>query len=78
MTIEKLKSLHGARPFRPFVIHVADGASFRVDHPEFMAQSPLGRTLTLELHDGSTQHIDLLLVTRLEEVNGAGTSSATR
>ena len=78
MTIEKLKALHGARPFRPFVIHVADGASFRVDHPEFMAQSPMGRTITLELHDGSTQHIDLLLVTRLEEANGAETGTGRR
>jgi hypothetical protein len=67
MTIEKLKALHRARPFRPFVIHTADGASFRVDHPEFLAQSPTGRTVTLELGDGSSQHIDLLLVTRLAE-----------
>jgi len=67
MTIEKLKALNQARPFRPFVIHTADGESFRVDHPEFLAQSPTGRTVTLELGDGSSQHINLLLVTRLAE-----------
>ena len=67
MTIEKLKSLHRARPFRPFVMHTAYGASFPLDRPEFMAQSPTGRTVILELGDGSSQHIDLLLVTRLAE-----------
>ena len=35
MTIEKLKSVYLAQPFRPFVLHLADGRQIPVQHPEF-------------------------------------------
>jgi hypothetical protein len=78
MTIEKLRALHEARPFRPFKIYLADGASLQVENPAYMAQSPTGRTVTLELGDGSSQHIDLLLVTRLEELRRRGGNGRKR
>jgi len=37
-----------------------------VDHPEFLAQSPSGRTISVGLQDGTHEVIDLLLVTSLK------------
>jgi hypothetical protein len=72
MTIEQLRKMHQARPFQPFDIHLADGRAFAVDHPEFLAQSPTGRTIFVGLPDGTLEIIDLLLVTSLKaRRNGA-------
>jgi len=66
MTIEQLRKMHTARPFRPFEIHLADGRSIPVDHPELLAQSAAGRTIGVGVPDGTIEVIDLLLVTSLK------------
>ena len=66
MTIEQLRRIHGAQPFRPFTIHMADGRSFRVEHPEFLSHSPTGRTVIVHQPDDSFDILDLLLATELE------------
>ena len=72
MTIEQVRRLYDARPFKPFVIHLADGRRIRVEHPEFMASAPSGRTIIVYQPDDSFNVIDLLLVTDLEvKSNGA-------
>ncbi len=70
MTIEQLKNLYNAAPFRPFVIHLADGRKIPVKHREFMATAPSGRTIVVYETDDSFNIIDLLLVTSLEVKNG--------
>lgn len=70
MTTEQLRSIHQAAPFKPFVIHVADGRSFRIPHREFLSQSPGGRMLFVFHDDEAFSVIDLLLVTELEVGNG--------
>jgi hypothetical protein len=72
MTIEELQKMHGARPFHPFEIHLADGRTLTVEHPEFLARSPAGRTIAVGLPDGSHEIVDLLLVVSLKpRSNGA-------
>ena len=66
MTIERLHELYRAQPFRPFVIHLADGRDVPVLHREFMASVPTGRTIVVMQPDESVNVIDLLLVTDLE------------
>lgn len=66
MTIEQVRVLYEAEPFRPFVIHLADGREIPVHHREFVAQAPSGRTLVVYQPDDSMNIIDLLLVTDLE------------
>lgn len=75
MTIEQVRSMHAARPFRPFRIHMADGRSVDVQHPEFLAQSPTGRTIMVAKADETFEIIDLLLVTSLEPINGQARGS---
>ena len=66
MTIEQVRQLYNAAPFRPFIIHPADGRQVPVKHREFMALSPSGRTVVVYQNDDTSNIIDLLHVTDFE------------
>jgi hypothetical protein len=66
MTVEQLRSVHHAVPFRPFTIHMGDGRAFLVRHPDFISRSPTGRTVIVHHDDEGFSVLDLLLVTELE------------
>jgi hypothetical protein len=66
MTIEQLRRLHQARPFQAFDIHLTDGRSLAVEHPEMLAVPPPGRTIGVGMPDGTIEIVDLLLVTSLK------------
>ena len=70
MTIEQLRQMHQARPFQPFRVNLADGRHLDVEHPEFLAHTPTGRTVMIAKPDESFEVVDLLLVTSLDLVNG--------
>ncbi len=75
MTFEQLQKMHRARPFRPFDIHLADGRTLPVEHPEMLAVPPPGRTIGVGCADGTIEIVDLLLVTSLQpHPNGSGRS----
>ena len=69
MTITEFRTMLGAKPFREFVINLADGRAIPVKHREFALPSPSGRTVIVYQPDDSFDVIDLLLVTSLS-VNG--------
>jgi hypothetical protein len=71
MTIDQIRTLRKAKPFKPFTIHVADGAEYDVQHPENLLQSPGGRTLAVSTQGDAVVIIDLLLVTRITASNGS-------
>lgn len=66
MTVEQLKDVLHAQPFRPFTIHMGDGRSFLVKHQDFVSRSPSGRTLIVYGDDDRFSILDMLLVTELE------------
>jgi hypothetical protein len=66
MTIEQLRNVYNAQPFRPFIIHLADGRQVPVHHREFITTVPSGRTVFVFQPDDTVNIIDLLLVTDLE------------
>jgi hypothetical protein len=66
MTIEQLKAAYTAQPFRPFVMHLADGREVPVLHREFMLTVPSGRSVIVCQPDDTVNIVDLLLVTDLE------------
>jgi hypothetical protein len=66
MTIEQMRAAYQAQPFRPFVIHLADGREIPVAHREFIMSVPSGRTVIVAQPDDTVNIIDLLLVTDLE------------
>jgi hypothetical protein len=76
VTIDELRKAYAARPFRPFVLHLADGREIRVRHPEFLAMAPTGRIISVT--EGEGFHvIDMFLVTDLE-FRGRESSSRRR
>ncbi len=78
MTIEQLRQAYRATPFRPFILHLADGREIPVRSPEFMMISPSGRTIMVSQLDDSYNVIDLLLVTDLEFKNGRRRAAPSR
>jgi len=68
MKADEIRRLLHAQPFRPFVIHVADGGHLLVKHEDFVALAPSGREMLVYRHDKQDDYeiVDLLLVTRLE------------
>jgi hypothetical protein len=66
MTIEQLRDAYEAKPFRPFVLHLADGREIPVRHRDFIMAIPSGRTVSIYQPDDRMNIIDLLLVTDLE------------
>jgi len=70
MTIEQVKQLYNSAPFKPFVIHLADGRLIPYKQREFMATAPSGRKKVIYGPDDYFNIIDLLLVTSLEVKDG--------
>ncbi len=66
MNIAILRELHGARPFTPFTMSLADGRKLNVPHNEFLSFFPSGRLAILTHADDSFTLIDLLLVTAVD------------
>jgi hypothetical protein len=78
MTIDRLRNFYNAKPFQPFVMHLADGRVIPVLHPEYMASAPSGRTVTVYQPDDTMNVIDLLIVTDLEVKPGPTPSGRRR
>lgn len=66
MTLQDFRELYGSEPFRPFVMHLANGRQVGVEHPDFVAVPPVGRTVVVFSPQGRMHIVDLLLVTDLE------------
>jgi hypothetical protein len=72
MTIEQLRQLHSAQPFKAFDIHLVESRTLSVNHPEQLAISASGRTIGVARPDDTIETIDLLLVVSLKpKPNGA-------
>lgn len=74
MKIEDLRTIHQARPFRPFAIHTADGRTFPIPHNEFPAYDPEGTTIVAFRTNHTFSVLDLDLVTELEVLPANGKS----
>ncbi len=66
MTTNELAKRHGAQPFTPFSIVMADGSRYPVYHPEQLAYVQGARTCVVYTDDGELNILDLLLMTALE------------
>ena len=78
MTGEQVRSLVMATPFRPFRVHMANGKSVDVPHPDFVNVSPTGRMLIVYQSDESFEMIDVLLVTSFETFGKNGARKGRR
>ncbi len=70
MTVEQMREVLTARPFRPFVLETSDGNRLEVRHPENMMLLGAGRTVVVAKDDATAKIVDLLHVTAIDFPNG--------
>ncbi len=61
--LQRIRELYWAKPFQPFTIHLADGRAVQVSHPELLAISNSGKTITVYQLDDSMSIINLSMIT---------------
>ena len=66
MTSNIIRRLLDAVPFSPFTIHVADGTSIRVPHPDYCTLTQGGRMFFINTKDDDFEWVDVFLITRAE------------
>ena len=67
MRPDEFRKMIRAEPFRPFVVHMANGRTINVAHPEFVLFLGDNRTVIVATsEDNSFEVVDLGLVTNLE------------
>jgi hypothetical protein len=69
MKVQRLREVMHAAPFQPFTIHVADGRSLPVPHPDFIAIMGSGRSIVITSPMEKTPSysiVDVPLITELE------------
>jgi virulence-associated protein VagC len=71
MRFDEVRKRYFAAPFRPFDIVLTNGRSVPVRHPEFMALSPDGRSVTVYEEDGALIIDVPLIVAWKERANSA-------
>ncbi|HXJ61616.1 MAG TPA: hypothetical protein VNU68_33660 [Verrucomicrobiae bacterium] len=73
----RIRELLQASPFEPFIIRMADGTEYRVDHPDFvLAAASDVPQITIEEADGRLHFLSALLVTSVERVGGVASGSS--
>jgi hypothetical protein len=64
--IGELRTVYGADPFRPFVIHLNDGRRIPVHRREWIMSTPSGWIIVVCQPDDSCDFIDIDSVDKLE------------
>ena len=68
----RIRELLHATPFQPFVIRMADGQEYRIEHPDcVLAASSEAPHIIIEEPDGSVHFLSVLLVTSIGRVSAA-------
>lgn len=75
----RIRELLQASPFVPFIIRMADGQQYRIDHPDFvLAAGSDVPQITIEEPDGRQHFLSVLLVTSVERVGPGGTPAVQK
>ena len=69
----RIRELIHIIPFQPFVIHMAKGREYRVEHPDFVLASPNNQSwIIIEEPDNDRVHyIAALLIVSIEHASDA-------
>ena len=65
MRVNEIRDALRRQPFRPFVVHLADGRAFPVDHVDFLLISHSERTIIVADRNNGVEWIDPVMVTSL-------------
>ena len=74
----RIRQLLRAEPFMPFVIRMADGRDYRIEHPDFvLAAASDVPQITIEEPDGRQHFLSALLVTSVERGSPVGRANGS-
>ncbi len=63
----RIRELLKAVPFRPFIIRMADGREYRIEHPDFvLAAANDTPQIVIEERNGQTHFLSVLLISSIE------------
>ena len=68
MSAKDIRDLIRVSPFKPFRLHLADGKSLRVSHPDFVIASPELAVVANELPRGVPGELNLILYEHIVRV----------
>ncbi len=57
-TMNQVQAAMHSQPFRAFTVHLNDGSSYLIKHPDFISYSPNNREMTVHDEQG-VQYIDM-------------------
>ena len=64
----RIRDLLRSAPFQPFIIRMADGREYRIEHPDFvLASSTDVPQIIVEEPDGRTHFLSVLLIASIEQ-----------
>ena len=64
----RIRELLHAAPFQPFVIRMADGREYRIDHPDFVLAASDTPQVIVEEPNGSVHFLSVLLMTSVNQI----------
>lgn len=65
----RIRELLHASPFHPFVMRMADGREYRIEHPDYVLAAATDiPQITIEEPNGAMHFLSALLVTSVERV----------
>ena len=70
----RIRELLRATPFQPFVIRMADGREYRIDHPDFVLAATDTPQVVVEEPSGSIHFLSVLLMTSVEATSAQSTA----
>jgi hypothetical protein len=73
----RIRQLLHASPFQPFIIRMADGKEYRIEHPDFvLAAASDAPQIAFEEPDGTMRFLSAVLAASVERVPAAAQSQA--
>jgi hypothetical protein len=63
--VSEIREVLRRQPFRPFVIHLADGREFSIEHVDFLLINRTERSIVVADLKGGYEIIDPMMVTSL-------------
>ena len=73
----RVRGLLDATPFRPFIIRMADGREYRIEHPDFvLAAASDVPQITIEEPDGRQHYLSVQLITSIEHAPAVAAGAA--
>ncbi len=66
MIADQVREFLDEAPFKPFILHLADGKTIEVIHPDFVAFSTDYQMVIVALPTGACRAINLANVTQIE------------